>query len=182
MIVHPVGDTAEIVMQVEHSTVSGELAEAWPGLEPRESVIIAATYHDIGWRSWEASPRCDPETGQPMEQPSIPPDEFEDDPMIFAGIYRDWCLVSQGDREKNPAGYANVRARGQMYQRKADMMAQAQAMAQAPGGPAGPGGPPPPPDGNSMPSPQVGGAPPPGPPQSFETGPTPDNTVHVVHH
>jgi hypothetical protein len=66
MIVHPVGDTAEIVMQVEHSLVSGELAEAWPGLEPRESVIVAASYHDIGWRSWEASPRVDPETGQPM--------------------------------------------------------------------------------------------------------------------
>jgi hypothetical protein len=66
MIVHPVGDSAEIVMQVDHSLVAGELAEAWPGLEPRESVVLAATLHDIGWRAWEASPRIDPETDRPM--------------------------------------------------------------------------------------------------------------------
>ena len=66
MIVHAVGDSAEIVMQVDHSLVAGEFAEAWPGLEPRESVVLAATLHDIGWRSWEASPRVDHETGQPM--------------------------------------------------------------------------------------------------------------------
>lgn len=66
MIVHPVGDTAEIVMQVEHSVVAGQLAELWPGLEPRESVILAATYHDCGWRVWEASPRMNAETGRPQ--------------------------------------------------------------------------------------------------------------------
>ena len=66
MIVHPVGDTAEIVMQVEHSVVAGQLAELWPGLEPRESVIAAATYHDCGWRVWEASPRMNAETGRPQ--------------------------------------------------------------------------------------------------------------------
>jgi Protein of unknown function (DUF3891) len=66
MIVHPVGDRAEIVMQVDHSLVSGKLAEHWPGLEPRESVVMAAALHDIGWRSWEASPRVDEETGQPQ--------------------------------------------------------------------------------------------------------------------
>jgi hypothetical protein len=66
MIVHPVGDTAEIVMQVDHSHVAGRLAELWPGLEPRDSVVTAADLHDIGWRSWEAAPRLDPETGQPQ--------------------------------------------------------------------------------------------------------------------
>ena len=66
MIVHPVGDTAEIVMQVDHSHVAGRLAELWPGLEPRDSVVTAADLHDIGWRSWEATPRLDPETGQPQ--------------------------------------------------------------------------------------------------------------------
>jgi hypothetical protein len=66
MIVHPVGDTAEIVMQVDHSRVAGMLASLWPGLEPRESVLTAATLHDIGWRSWEASPRLDPESGRPQ--------------------------------------------------------------------------------------------------------------------
>jgi hypothetical protein len=66
MIVHPVGDRAEIVMQVEHSAVAGELARRWPGLEPRASVETAAELHDIGWRSWEASPRLDPATGRPQ--------------------------------------------------------------------------------------------------------------------
>jgi hypothetical protein len=66
MIVHPAGDRAEIVMQVDHSLVSGLLAELWPGLEPRDSVTTAAALHDCGWRSWEASPRLDEETGQPQ--------------------------------------------------------------------------------------------------------------------
>jgi hypothetical protein len=66
MIVHPVGESAEIVMQVDHSLVSGELAALWRELEPRESVIIAAALHDCGWRSWEASPRLNAETGRPQ--------------------------------------------------------------------------------------------------------------------
>jgi hypothetical protein len=66
MIVHPAGDTAEIVMQVDHSLVAGQLAEAWPGLEPRDSVVTAAALHDCGWRRWEAAPRLDRETGTPQ--------------------------------------------------------------------------------------------------------------------
>jgi Protein of unknown function (DUF3891) len=65
MIVHPVGDSAEIVMQVDHSLVAGQLAELWPDLEPRDSVITAAALHDCGWRLWEASPRLNAETGRP---------------------------------------------------------------------------------------------------------------------
>ncbi|MDX6628615.1 MAG: hypothetical protein QOH00_861 [Gaiellales bacterium] len=66
MIVHPAGDTAEIVMQVDHSIVAGRLAALWPGLEPRESVLMAAELHDCGWRSWEVAPRLDEETGRPQ--------------------------------------------------------------------------------------------------------------------
>ncbi len=66
MIVHPVGDSAEIVMQVDHSLVAGQLAALWPGLEPRDSVVTAAELHDVGWLSWEASPRLDAETGRPQ--------------------------------------------------------------------------------------------------------------------
>jgi hypothetical protein len=71
MIVYPIGDTAEVVMQVDHSMLAGQIAELWPGLEPRESVLIAATYHDIGWRVWEASPRCDVGTGRPQNFLSV---------------------------------------------------------------------------------------------------------------
>jgi hypothetical protein len=66
MIVHPAGDRAEIVMQVEHSFVAGRLAELWPGLEPREPVEIAAALHDCGWRAWEAAPRMEPASGRPQ--------------------------------------------------------------------------------------------------------------------
>ena len=66
MIVHPVGDSAEIVMQVDHALVSGQLAELWPNLEPRDSVITAAALHDCGWRIWEAAPRLNGETGRPQ--------------------------------------------------------------------------------------------------------------------
>ena len=65
MIVHPVGESAEVVMQVEHSLVAGALAELWVGLEPRGSVLVAAALHDCGWRAWEAAPRLDPRSGRP---------------------------------------------------------------------------------------------------------------------
>ena len=46
MIVRPVGDTAELAMQVDHAEVAGQLAAAWggpnvPALEPRNSVLTA---------------------------------------------------------------------------------------------------------------------------------------------
>ncbi len=64
MIVRPVDDRAELVMQVDHAVLSGELAEAWGGdavapLAPRESVILAARLHDAGWRGWESAPVLD---------------------------------------------------------------------------------------------------------------------------
>jgi hypothetical protein len=65
MIVHPAGESAEIVMQVDHSLVAGQLAELWPNLESRASVITAAALHDCGWRMWEAMPRLNAETGRP---------------------------------------------------------------------------------------------------------------------
>ena len=71
MIVHPAGDTAEIVMQVDHSLLAGQLAEHWPALEPRESVVTAAALHDCGWRVWEASPRFDADTGRPQNFLSV---------------------------------------------------------------------------------------------------------------
>lgn len=70
MIVRPHGNDAEIVTQVDHAEVAGALAEAWAdsgplALRPRESVVLAARLHDIGWRHWEAAPRRNPDTGRP---------------------------------------------------------------------------------------------------------------------
>ena len=80
MIVRPNGDTADIVMQVDHAAVSGQLAEAWggphvPALDPRDSVITAARLHDIGWRHWEAEARLNPDTGRPANFLDIVIDE-----------------------------------------------------------------------------------------------------------
>jgi hypothetical protein len=70
MIVRPVGDTAELVLQVDHALISGRLAEAWGGphvtaLEPRDAVVTAARLHDIGWRHWEDAARLNSDTGRP---------------------------------------------------------------------------------------------------------------------
>jgi hypothetical protein len=70
VIVRPVGDQAELVMQVEHSEVAGDLADAWgapgvPALDPADRVRTAARMHDVGWRSWESAPALHPSTGRP---------------------------------------------------------------------------------------------------------------------
>lgn len=70
MIVRPVDDRAEIVMQVDHAVVSGQLAEAWggpdvPALDPRTPVVTAARLHDIGWHHWESAAHLNPDTGRP---------------------------------------------------------------------------------------------------------------------
>jgi hypothetical protein len=70
MIVRPVGDTAELVLQVDHAEVAGRLAAAWggpnvPALDPRDSVCTAVRLHDIGWRHWEAAAQLNPDTGRP---------------------------------------------------------------------------------------------------------------------
>lgn len=93
----------------------------------------------------------DPVTGQIIEMPSIPIDEYEDDPALFDQIYQDWCLASQSDRETNPAGYANVRARGQEYRRRA--IEKMMAAAPPPEGGPPPGDMPPPPGGPMPPPP-----------------------------
>ncbi len=71
MIVRPIdGERAELVMQVDHAELAGDLADAWgaPGvaaLEPEAEVRLAARLHDVGWRSWEAAPELNPATGRP---------------------------------------------------------------------------------------------------------------------
>ncbi len=67
MIVRPNGDLAEIVTQVDHAVLSGQLAAAWaPTIEPRASVLLAARLHDIGWRIWERAPQRSEATGRPL--------------------------------------------------------------------------------------------------------------------
>jgi hypothetical protein len=80
VIVRGVGESAEIVTQVDHAVVSGILAEAWSAagpdaLDPREPIVLAARLHDIGWRHWEAAPRLNPDTGRPANFLDVQIDE-----------------------------------------------------------------------------------------------------------
>ncbi len=64
MIVVPTGAEAEIVTQVDHAVISGDLAAAWaPPLHP--SLVTAARLHDVGWEEWERRPQPNPATGRP---------------------------------------------------------------------------------------------------------------------
>lgn len=102
-------------------------------------------------------------TGEPMDLPSIPVDEFEDDHQFVAQVIKDWTQTEQAMmvRQQNPDGYANVIAFGKAH---AGLALPPPGM--DPNAPPGPGGPPPP--GGGGPSPGGGGPPannPSGPPK-----------------
>lgn len=57
MIVRDAGDAWQVVLQTDHASLSGALAEAWADTGPRHaSVVVAARRHDDGWAVWERSP------------------------------------------------------------------------------------------------------------------------------
>jgi hypothetical protein len=67
VIVRDAGAHWQVVLQIDHADLSGELARAWADRGPRHgSLEIAAARHDDGWAVWERSPRVDPETGKPV--------------------------------------------------------------------------------------------------------------------
>jgi len=57
--------------------------------------------------------------GVPIWIPSIPPEEFVDDPMIVAQLVREWLVGAQGRKARtdNPTGYQNVKAFGMAQER-----------------------------------------------------------------
>jgi Protein of unknown function (DUF3891) len=66
VIVRDRGDSWQVVLQIDHEDLSGDLARAWADRGPRhDSVIVAAARHDDGWAVWERAPRLD-ETGKPV--------------------------------------------------------------------------------------------------------------------
>ncbi len=67
-----------LISQVEHARLAGVLAEAWQlepagDLEPaREEISGAVFHHDDGWPIWEANPKVDTDSGQPLEFTEMP--------------------------------------------------------------------------------------------------------------
>jgi hypothetical protein len=65
------------VSQPEHAALCGLFASRWGAPpftrpEPHPSLVRAATYHDHGWITYEAAPRCDPQSGRPYTHRGMP--------------------------------------------------------------------------------------------------------------
>ena len=65
MIVQEQGDELILIRQTDHAVLSGFFAREWGNdlfkrPEPLESMRLAATEHDNGWREWELQPKRDP--------------------------------------------------------------------------------------------------------------------------
>lgn len=79
MIVQEQGDELVLIRQTDHAVLSGFLAREWGNElfrrpEPFESLQLAATEHDNGWREWELQPQIDPKTRLPYSFMSLPTD------------------------------------------------------------------------------------------------------------
>jgi hypothetical protein len=79
MIVQEQGDELVLIRQTDHAVLSGFLAREWGNElfqrpEPFESLRLAATEHDNGWREWELLPQIDPKTHLPYSFMSLPTD------------------------------------------------------------------------------------------------------------
>lgn len=79
MIVQEEGDQLILIRQTDHAVLSGFFAREWGNdlfqrPEPFESLLLAASEHDNGWRDWELQPEIDPKTRFPFSFMSIPTD------------------------------------------------------------------------------------------------------------
>jgi hypothetical protein len=79
MIVQEQGDQLILIRQTDHAVLSGFFAREWGNElfqrpEPFESLRLAASEHDNGWREWELQPLIDPKTRLPYSFMSLPTD------------------------------------------------------------------------------------------------------------
>jgi hypothetical protein len=71
VIVVPRAGRLLLIDQLDHAALAGELAAVWGNAgfdapEPRESVVLAASRHDEGWREWDDEVRFDPVRRGPL--------------------------------------------------------------------------------------------------------------------
>lgn len=79
MIVQEEGDQLILIRQTDHAVLSGFFAREWGNdlfqrPEPFQSLLLAASEHDNGWRDWELQPEIDPKTRLPFSFMSLPTD------------------------------------------------------------------------------------------------------------
>jgi hypothetical protein len=66
-----------LIPQTDHSRFVGQLAAHWGNqdfapLQPYESVVRAATFHDYGYLNWEPDPSIDDVSGEPHQFRTMP--------------------------------------------------------------------------------------------------------------
>lgn len=91
MIVQEQGDQLILIRQTDHAVLSGFFAREWGNelfqrAEPFESLLLAASEHDNGWREWELEPQIDPKTRLPFSFMSVPTETHID--LYQRGIER----------------------------------------------------------------------------------------------
>jgi hypothetical protein len=89
MIVTRQDGALRLVAQDDHGTVAGDLAAAWgndafAAPAQRESVVLAARRHDVGWRRYDARPLFDADARRPLHFTAI--DRAVHVPLYRAGI------------------------------------------------------------------------------------------------
>jgi hypothetical protein len=92
MIVHRVGDELWLFDQLNHSSICGDLAEAWgaaPFANVPPEVQRAAAVHDSGWPEWDRRPRLNPATGYPHPYSDMPGDDYR--AIWERGLARAWA-------------------------------------------------------------------------------------------
>jgi hypothetical protein len=80
MIVRQQADGIILIRQTDHAVLSGFFAREWGNdlfsrPEPFDSLCLATSEHDSGWREWELEPRIDPKSGLPYSFMSLPTDD-----------------------------------------------------------------------------------------------------------
>ena len=73
----PEGQPRFAIKMDEHSTLSGQFAEAFGGptiapIEPFDLFVYVVSNHDRGWMSYDSSPKTDPRTGFPYNLVETP--------------------------------------------------------------------------------------------------------------
>ena len=90
MIIRKGPEGLTLIPQTEHSQFVGQLAAHWGNadfapLQPYESVVRGATYHDYGYLNWEPDLPFDADMGEPLEFRKIPTAERQ------LNAYQ-WCI------------------------------------------------------------------------------------------
>jgi hypothetical protein len=79
MIIADDEDQLWIVTQNDHAHFAAELLSLWrrgglPEHPRRAEILLAAREHDNGWRESDSAPRCDRESGRPLDFQTVPQD------------------------------------------------------------------------------------------------------------